>query len=57
MHALDLVEMGMPQGQNWNLEKLSTACGQLGRYDFLLSAMPEPFVGATGTPVAPIAIL
>lgn len=57
VHALDLVEMGMPQGQNWNLEELSTACGQLGRYDFLLSAMPEPFVGATGTPVAPIAIL
>lgn len=57
VHALDLVEMGMPQGQNWNLEELSTACGQLGRYDFLLSAMPEPFVGATGTPVAPIAVL
>ncbi|MFF6781262.1 cyclase family protein [Streptomyces sp. NPDC012510] len=57
VHALDLVEMGMPQGQNWNLEELSTACGELGRYDFLLSAMPEPFVGATGTPVAPIAIL
>ncbi|MGW1669400.1 cyclase family protein [Streptomyces sp. NPDC002324] len=57
VHALDLVEMGMPQGQNWNLEELSTACGQLGRYDFLLSAMPEPFVGATGTPVAPIALL
>ncbi|MEH0429368.1 cyclase family protein [Streptomyces stelliscabiei] len=57
VHALHLVEMGMPQGQNWNLEELSTACGQLGRYDFLLSAMPEPFVGATGTPVAPIALL
>ncbi|MEH0634477.1 MULTISPECIES: cyclase family protein [Streptomyces] len=57
VHALHLVEMGMPQGQNWNLEELSTACGQLTRYDFLLSAMPEPFVGATGTPVAPIALL
>ncbi|KFG03609.1 MULTISPECIES: cyclase family protein [Streptomyces] len=57
VHALDLVEMGMPQGQNWNLEELSTACGQAERYAFLLSAMPEPFVGATGTPVAPIAIL
>lgn len=57
VHALDLVEMGMLQGQNWNLEKLSTACGEEGRYTFLLSAMPEPFVGATGTPVAPIAIL
>ncbi|KKD07019.1 cyclase family protein [Streptomyces sp. WM6386] len=57
VHALDLVEMGMLQGQNWNLEELSTACGEAGRYTFLLSAMPEPFVGATGTPVAPVAIL
>jgi kynurenine formamidase len=57
VHALDLVEMGMLQGQNWNLEELSTACGQESRYTFLLSAMPEPFVGGTGTPVAPVAIL
>ncbi len=56
VHALDLVEMGMLQGQNWNLEKLSTACGELGRHTFLLSAMPEPFTGGTGTPVAPVAI-
>ncbi|MFE9678394.1 cyclase family protein [Streptomyces sp. NPDC006259] len=57
VHALHLVEMGMMQGQNWNLEKLSTACGQEKRYAFLLSAMPEPFVGGTGTPVAPVAVL
>ncbi|MCX5200538.1 cyclase family protein [Streptomyces sp. NBC_00237] len=57
VHALDLVEMGMLQGQNWNLEELSTACAQEKRYAFLLSAMPEPFVGGTGTPVAPVAIL
>jgi kynurenine formamidase len=57
VHALDLVEMGMLQGQNWNLEKLSTACGEIDRYAFLLSAMPEPFVGGTGTPVAPVAVL
>ncbi|GHH06966.1 cyclase family protein [Streptomyces lanatus] len=57
VHALDLVEMGMLQGQNWNLEELSTACGQEGRHEFLLSAMPEPFVGGTGTPVAPVAVL
>ncbi|MCQ9132945.1 MULTISPECIES: cyclase family protein [Streptomyces] len=57
VHALHLVEMGMIQGQNWNLEKLSTACGETGRYAFLLSAMPEPFVGGTGTPVAPVAVL
>lgn len=47
----------MPQGQNWNLEELSTACGENGRCAFPLSAMPEPFVGATGTPVAPVAVL
>ncbi|MEV6782225.1 cyclase family protein [Streptomyces sp. NPDC051098] len=57
VHALDLVEMGMLQGQNWNLESLSTACAQEKRYAFLLSAMPEPFVGGTGTPVAPVAVL
>jgi kynurenine formamidase len=57
VHALDLVEMGMLQGQNWNLEELSTACGEVGQYAFLLSAMPEPFVGGTGTPVAPVAVL
>lgn len=57
VHALHLVEMGMIQGQNWNLEKLSTACAELSRYAFLLSAMPEPFVGGTGTPVAPVAVL
>ncbi|MGP9020217.1 cyclase family protein [Streptomyces sp. BR1] len=57
VHALDLVEMGMLQGQNWNLEELSTACAEEGQYAFLLSAMPEPFVGATGSPVAPVAVL
>ncbi|MFF4088591.1 cyclase family protein [Streptomyces nigra] len=57
VHALDLVEMGMPQGQNWNLEKLSTACGEEGRSTFLLAATPEPFVGGTGSPVAPVAVL
>ncbi|MGW2669892.1 cyclase family protein [Streptomyces sp. NPDC001272] len=57
VHALHLVEMGMHQGQNWNLEALSTACAEAGRYTFLLAAIPEPFVGGTGTPVAPVAVL
>ncbi|MFG2532304.1 cyclase family protein [Streptomyces sp. NPDC048516] len=57
VHALDLVEMGMPQGQNWNLEELATACAQAGRWTFLLSAVAEPFVGGSGAPVAPVAIL
>ncbi|WP_405779720.1 cyclase family protein [Streptomyces sp. NBC_00859] len=57
VHALHLVEMGMLQGQNWNLEELSTACAEEGRYSFLLSATPEPFTGGTGAPVAPVALL
>ncbi|GAA0640262.1 hypothetical protein GCM10009535_16560 [Streptomyces thermocarboxydovorans] len=57
VHALHLVEMGMPQGQNWDLEKLSTTCGETGRYAFLLSATPEPFTGGTGAPVPPVAVL
>ncbi|QIK08182.1 cyclase family protein [Streptomyces sp. Je 1-4] len=57
VHALHLVEMGMLQGQNWNLEELSTACAEEGRFAFFLSAMAEPFVGASGAPVAPVAIL
>ncbi|MFK0292155.1 cyclase family protein [Streptomyces sp. NPDC090442] len=57
VHALHLVEMGMLQGQNWNLEELSRACADEGRYAFLLSAPAEPFVGATGAPVAPVAVM
>ena len=57
VHALHLVEMGMLQGQNWNLEELSTACAERGSGAFFLSAMAEPFVGGTGTPVAPVAVL
>lgn len=57
VHALDLVEMGMPQGQNWDLEALSEACAEAGRYEFLLDATPQPFVGGVGSPVAPVAVL
>ena len=56
VHLLDLVEMGMLQGQNFNLEELSAACAEDGVYDFFLSATPEPFARGLGGPVAPIAI-
>ena len=56
VHMLHLVEMGMPQGQNFDLAALATACAEDGRYSFLLSATPEPVVGATGAPVTPVAI-
>jgi hypothetical protein len=48
--------MGMTQGQNWNLEELAAACAEDDRWAFFLSAPPEPVVGGTGAPVAPVAI-
>lgn len=56
IHCLHLVEMGLTQGQNWNLEELSAACAADGHYDFLLEASPQPFVGGVGSPVNPVAI-
>jgi kynurenine formamidase len=56
VHLLDLVEMGMLQGQNFNLEALAADCAEDGIYEFFLEATPDPFVGAVGAPVQPIAI-
>ena len=55
-HLLALRDMGMLQGQNWNLEPIADACAEDRRYTFLLSATPEPFTGASGAPVAPVAV-
>ena len=56
VHFLDIVDMGLTQGQNFDLEALAVDCAADGRYTFLLSASPEPFVGAAGAPVNPVAV-
>ena len=56
VHPLHLVEMGLWQGQNWNLEELAADCADDGRYAFLLSATPEPVTFGTGAPVVPVAV-
>lgn len=56
LHLLDLVEMGMLQGQNWDLEELAADCATDGIYDVFLEATPEPFARGLGGPVNPIAI-
>jgi hypothetical protein len=53
---LHIVEMGLVQGQNFDLEELAADCAADGRYEFLLVAAPEPFVASCGSPVVPIAI-
>lgn len=57
VHMIHLRDMGLLQGQNWNLESLSVACADAGRSTFMLVAAPEPLVGATSAPVAPVATL
>src|ERR1700730_13153912 len=56
VHLLHLVDMGMTQGQNWNLEQLADDCAADGRYSFLLDASPLPFTNAVGSPVHPVAL-
>ncbi|MBV8385321.1 MAG: cyclase family protein [Acidimicrobiia bacterium] len=55
VHLLDLRDIGLTQGQNWDLEALAADCADDGVYSFLLEASPQPFTGATGSPVNPIA--
>jgi len=55
-HLLDLVELGLTQGQNFDLEELAEDCAADGRYAFLLEASPIPFTAAVGAPVNPVAI-
>jgi kynurenine formamidase len=55
-HLLDLVDLGLTQGQNFDLEDLAADCAGDGRYAFLLEASPIPFGGAVGAPVNPVAI-
>ena len=56
IHCINLVMMGLTQGQNFDLEELSADCKHDGQYDFLLAASPQPFVGGIGSPVNPVAI-
>ena len=57
VHLLQIRDMGLIQGQNWDLEELASACADEERGDVLLLAAPEPIVGATSTPVSPVAVI
>jgi kynurenine formamidase len=55
VHMLDLRDMGLVQGQLWDLDDLAADCAADGRYECLLAATPLPITGAVGGPVAPTA--
>ena len=56
VHMIHLRDMGLAQGQNWNLDDLAADCAADGQHDFLLVAPPLPLTGAVGAPVVPVAI-
>jgi kynurenine formamidase len=56
VHMLHIVEMGLVQGQNFDLEALAEDCADDGRYSMLVAATPEPVVHAAGAPVSPVAL-
>jgi len=56
VHLLHLVEIGLTQGQNFDLEALAAHCADDGVHEVLLVANPEPVTGGTGAPVNPVAI-
>jgi kynurenine formamidase len=56
VHLLHLRDMGLTQGQNFDLEALAEHCAAEGRYEALLVANPEPVTGGVGAPTNPVAI-
>jgi kynurenine formamidase len=56
VHLLHLRDMGLTQGQNFDLEGLSQHCAADGVYEMLLVANPEPVTGGAGAPTSPVAI-
>ena len=56
VHMLHIRDMGLIQGQNWDLEALAADCATDGQYDMLLVAAPEPITGACSAPINPVAI-
>ncbi|MET0902927.1 MAG: cyclase family protein [Acidimicrobiales bacterium] len=56
VHMIQLRDMGLLQGQNFDLEALAAHCAADGVYEMLLVANPEPVTGGTGAPVNPVAV-
>ena len=55
VHALVLIAMGMPIFDNLDLEAVSREAAKRNRWEFLVTAAPMPYPGATGSPLNPIA--
>lgn len=56
LHVVSLVHTGLALGEMFDLDALSADCEADGVYEFLFSASPLPLTGASGSPVAALAI-
>jgi len=56
IHILAITAMGVPLLDNLDLEALSDACREEGRYEFLFTVNPLNIPTGTGSPVNPTAI-
>ena len=56
IHLVAIVAMGIPIIDNCDLEPISRAAAQSGRWDFLFVVAPLPVEGGTGSPVNPLAV-
>ena len=56
VHLLQIRDMGLTQGQNFDLEELAAHCAADGAYEMLLVANPEPVTGGAGAPTSPVAV-
>ncbi|MEU6311439.1 cyclase family protein [Streptomyces sp. NPDC047014] len=57
VHTLAVAAMGVPLLDNLDLEELSAACAEAGRYEFMIVVTPLAVPGGTGSPVNPVAVL
>ncbi|CAN5515387.1 cyclase family protein [soil metagenome] len=56
VHMIHLRDMGLAQGQLWDLDDLAADCAADGQFDFLLTATPIPLTRGLGGMVAPTAV-
>ena len=56
LHVACLVDLGLPLGEFWDLDRLAADCAEDGVYEFLLVAPPLNIPGAMGSPLNPIAL-
>ena len=56
IHTIGIVAMGLWLVDNCDLEAIARTCRELNRWEFALTVAPIAFVGATCSPVNPLAV-